>query len=258
MFDDNPQLSIPYVLNPSEVYDVTGQILTAADPVLPSGDPVPYPRQVHGIVGQLNVTLGAALGKGTAENPFTKIKDEADARRDRAYTRFRDTVDAVLADPDEEPALRTAAETLAAALADHPRNLHALQDAANTAQLDALLPKLEVEPAASAAATLGIDKFVVRMKQGNDDFKQAVQDAATHDAASGAPHDWDAARPVRWYATVLATNLAVLANLDASFEGLANQVRELITNAEAIAKARKTRREDSGQPDEGGDPPSGS
>jgi hypothetical protein len=116
-----------------------------------------------------------------------------------------------------------------------------------------LIPKLRAEPAASAVATLGLTRYVDRMHEGNEEFKQAFE-ASALDRSDEPPTNRAAANPVRWHLSQFASNLMYLGATDAAFAPLAAQIRQFIDDAEAIARARRTRRESEGE-DESPAPP---
>ena len=85
---------------------------------------------------------------------------------------------------------------------------HATPLRENTLLLGSLIPKLRQEPAAGAIATLGLTRFVDRMHEGNEQFKQA-DEASAAGRAEEIPRDWVAAKPVRFHGSVFADNLGI-------------------------------------------------
>lgn len=162
--------------------------------------------------------------------------------------RLRDGVEGIHDDAGEDDAaLKQAAALLHNILADRPAGLHRLGLAAETAQIDSLLPKLQAAPAAAAIAALGLAPIVTRLQEGNDEYKAAVTGADQIDGET-APQDWRAAAPVRWLASHFLSGIAFRAMDDAAYRPLFNELNDALIDSASVARARRTRRE-------GGDAP---
>ncbi len=242
MFESDYRLSIPSILSPSETSDVAEKILNAADGVI-AAEPAALERKQFVSLQELNDVLALALGERQTEDPQKEAKEAADRKRDTGFVRVKNTVNDVLDDEEEEDqALKDAAAVVKQVLADYPANVHRTKLAENTILLNTLIPKLRAEPAASAIATLGLTRYVDRMEEGNEEYKQASE-ASAAGRAEEIPQDWVAARSVRWHGAQFASNLAYLGETDAAFAPLAAQVRQFIADAEAVARARQSRRQ---------------
>ncbi len=241
MIDSDYRLSIPSILYPAELYGVVDRMLSAADSVIPA-DAASFERKQFVMLGELNAVLGMALGERQTEDPQKEAKQQADVKRDSGFLRIKNTVNIVLEDDGEEDqVLKEAAAMVKQALADYPANLHSTKHSDNTVLLNSLIPKLREKAVATAIATLGLTRYVDRMQEGNEQFKQASR-ASVEVRAQDVPRDWVAAKPVRWHGSQFAGNLAFLGEIDDAFAPLAALVRQFINDAEAIARARKTRR----------------
>lgn len=254
MFDADYRLQIVSILSPAEVFNLTGQILTAAAGVIPA-DPATLERKQFNSLSQLNGVLGTALGIGVKEDPQKDAKAAADAQRDSGFVKVKETVNGILNDRAEDNRdLIDAAAAVKRILNDYPANLHAAQYAENTAHLETLVPKLRADPVAGAIARLGLTRYVDRMFEGNEAFKQAA--ALSEQARSqDQPQDWASAKPVRWHGSQFASNIAYLGETEPAFASLAAQIRQTIADAEAIARARTTRRTNSRTSPDQGTPP---
>jgi hypothetical protein len=149
--------------------------------------------------------------------------------------------------------LKDAAASIKEILSEYPANLHNTSLDENTTLLNSLIPKLRAEPAASAIATLGLTRYVDRMHEGNEQFKQAMEASAAARSVD-FPHDRAAAKVVRRLGTVFADNLGYLGATEEAYAALAAQVRQFIDDAEAKARARRSRRASDGD-DEAQEPP---
>lgn len=248
MIESDYRLSIKAILNPSEVFDVVDNMLTAADGVI-SADPASFERKLFVATAEANQVLARAVGTGQTPDSQRAAKDEGEEKRDSGFKRVKNTVNDIVDDQQEDDqALKNAAALINEVLADYPANLHNTPLSENTILLESLIPKLQAEPAASAVATLGLTRFVDRMQEGNEQYKQAVA-ASAADRAENVPQDWDAAKPVRWLGSHLASTIAFLGATDAAYAPLAAQVRQFIDDAEARARARQTRRTSGGGDD---------
>lgn len=246
MTDSDYRLTIASILRPAEIRGVADKILTAADGVI-SADPASLERKQFVTLSELNESLTTALGERQTEDPQKEAKEKAERRRDTGFVRVKTIVNGIFNDEEEEDQeLKAAAATIKQILAAYPANVHNTQQDENTALLDSLVPKLRQEPAASAIAALGLTPYVDRMHDGNEEFK-AAKDASAAGRSQGTPADRAAANPVRWHGSQFASNLAYLGETDVAFAPLAAQVQQIIDDAEAIARARKTRRESDGE-----------
>lgn len=249
MIDVDYRVAISTYLSPSEMYGLAENILNASDGVIPT-DPATLERKQFVTLTDLNQVLATALGRGRTEDAQKQAKDDSDRKRDTGFVRIKETVNSIAGDEDEEDqALKDAAALIKQVLADYPSNLHNTKLQENTALLDSLIPKLRAEPAATAIATLGLTRYVDRMHDGNEAFKQAVE-ASAADRSDEPPANRAAANPVRWHVSQFASNLMYLGATEDAYAPLAAQIRQFIDDAEAIARARRTRRQGEGDTQE--------
>lgn len=236
------RLTVPAIIPPSELKELVGQILASSGTVIPA-DAANDLRLQHVKLASLHVSLGIAVGKSQTSNPLTLAKAAADEKRDRAWVRLRDGVEGIHDDADEvDPALKEAAALLHNILAHHPAGLHRLGLAAETAQIDTLLPKLQAAPAAAALTALGLGPVVTRLQEGNDEYKAAVTGADQIDGDT-APQDWRTAAPVRWLASHFLSGIAFRAIEDAAYRPLLGELTDALTDSSSVARARRTRRD---------------
>lgn len=203
-------------------------------------------RRQHQQLQDYNQTLNEALGSVPTKNPHTQAKDEADDARDLAFRRIKESVYDILDDKDEEPDVRAHAGKVAAALAQHPRNLHNLDDDKNTAHLDALIPKLEAAPVKAALDALNLTKFLTRLKAGNELFKNEKKLAEKAEANRSGGKAWKLANPPRWLGSHYLSGLAFRALTDEATATVLAEIEVKLNQADAEEQARRTRRANGG------------
>ncbi len=238
------RITFPSILSPAETHNVGKQLITAGEPIIPAAEDDPFRIQFTAFK-QLQGLLGEALGLGgQVSNPYTPDKKGADTTRNRAWRRFRDAVQSIASDPEEDEAERAAAELLRDELNKFPSGIDRLPFPEKSAKLEALLLALAEEPLLGAVATLELTKFVTRMETGNAAFQTAVELADQFDVEiQEVESDWIAVRPVRWLGSHILSEIAFRGLTEEAYSNAAELVTEAITNAQATARSRRTRRE---------------
>ncbi|MFC1758955.1 DUF6261 family protein [Planctomycetota bacterium] len=183
------------------------------------------------------------MGREKGSSPLTESRTRYEEERDRAFSQLLRRLALTLDDPEEDPGQIEAALLIDEILDNHPRDLHRLNDAKNTAELKVLLPKLRDAAADAALQQLGLKKYVDRLEAANNAFSDAVEQAAKAERAKGdIPTIKHAERHVRWLATLFlhVLNYRVFRE-DAATKELVKEIEAASSKINASALSRRTR-----------------
>ncbi|MCA9212536.1 MAG: hypothetical protein KDB27_05705 [Planctomycetales bacterium] len=233
--------TLPSLLNAAETFELTDQIVSLARPVV--GNDADFLNAVWNDLQQANEQLGAAIGREKGASPLTEIRTRLEEERDRAFSQLLRRLALTLDDPEEAPGQIEAAVLIDEILGNHPRDLHRLSDAKNTAELKVLLPKLRGADAATALQQLGLTKYVDRLESANNAYCDAVEQGAKAERAKDdIPTINEAERHVRWFAGVFLHALNYRAfQGDAPTTELVKEIGVASSKINTSALSRRTR-----------------
>lgn len=234
--------TLPGIINPAELFELTDEINTLADPVLPA-EATDLRRQLLGAIAKANITLGSAIGRDKGGSPFTELFNRFDRQRDVPFSQLSRRVALTLSDEEEDPAVLADARLVDSVLDDHPRDLHRKSGPENTAELKLLLPKLRQPEIEAALTRQGWKKYVDRMETANNGFDQTTKDAAkASQEGEDIPLTADAEREARWLMAIFLGSLNFGVHQgDAAMTTLTGEIDAAITRVRKNAKARETK-----------------
>ncbi len=174
---------------------------------------------------------------------FTPALASKDSNRDARFILLRDFI-AASTKIDEDPTKHGAAIILYGIFEETGKNLHRLGYANETAQLNALINRLEEQDATDALATLEATQYFAELKASQRGFEALYEEKVNTEANRDYPQLRQSQQALAGYLRLLLININFLAEQSPeTYEPLVEELNMIIVELNTRAKARETREE---------------
>jgi hypothetical protein len=226
------------LLSADEVHTSAGRINQV---VLDSGVADPYIEQVRPPLHKSMQALSTAIGSSRA-SVFTRRLADGDGQRDARFVGFRDYSQAFIYHPDPEKS--AAASLLVRLIQNRDWSLHRLGYAVETSQLNGLLNDLQSPEARASIKTIGAETWVTDLEEAQKAFEKLYQEKIDAESKEDYPLISEARKKVIRYLEGLLIYIDMMAELKPeTYEPIAVKIDEVIVDVVAVARARRTRKE---------------
>ena len=226
------------ILNSNELYTASKRINEIATQNL--GDDS-YVVKVCAKLDEDNSDMAKALGKAL-NSVFTPQLIEKDDKRDMAFIGLRDYISAYC--HSNSPAKVSAALALSAIIGDIGNSIYNLGYAAETAKLNELFTRLSTPDAVQAIDLIGAGDWLGQLKLSQDEFENVYKTKIDVESGIDYPLVKDAKKRIITHLDALLSYIDCSTGLDpVKFAPVQAQIEEVITDTVAIARSRKTRKD---------------
>jgi hypothetical protein len=196
-------------------------------------------------ISQTINNLEEALGR-VAKSGYTQKKIELDDTRDDLYIGFNKQVKSNLRHFKRKK--REAAALLFEIISRREPSLQELTYAENTAELNLLVADMDKEDVQGALKLLNLNEWYEELKKVNEDFKALVQEQVDAENIDDTPLLRNTKRELFFYFRVIFSKIAYYTYKEQEpYVAVTSKIHDLITDIKAVAEARETRKESSGE-----------
>lgn len=228
------------LLKPEEIHALALRLLPILEAIIP--DDVLL-RDLYPRLHELTNDLSRALGLGRTSKFTTRLL-EADNQRDRLFLGLRHLVVGFTFHPDQQ--LARAARVLETLIQSRGVSLQTYGYIEESSQLNGLLADLKSPAAQQAIATIQLEFMVDVLAQAQEEFEAIYQQKVASEAVQNLPGITASKRDLTRYLTRVFQYIDTQAEINAEKYGsVVEKIDEVIVDVMTIARARKTKQEDS-------------
>ena len=200
----------------------------------------PFLGKVQLLLKPSLVDLTLAIGR-TTDSTHVKLLSDKDAVRDTRYVALRDFCKAMSSDADAT--VSNAAVLLVNIFKELGWSMHHEGYATESSLLVSLIDKLEKAPTSDALTTIGATSRFVGLKAAQDDFETTYKGKVDAKAKEEYPKIRNCRTSIARYLSAMLSHIDVMAEIEGgAFKSTADKIDEVITEFEAIAKTRQTKK----------------
>jgi hypothetical protein len=225
------------LLLPVELMTTAGRTLTAVAPVTSQE---PFLQKIATKIEEDKNELEVALNRERGSE-YTQQLMARDSGRDNAFTAFRDYVKACTR--RSQPEIVDAAELIVNAIRKQGWTLYLSGYARETASLNMLFNDLSSHELTAAIQTIGAQLWLDDLKAAQTAFEETYQTKVSTETQIDYPALRDAKMQLGRHLNTLLDCIQILLCLGETetYEPIANQLNEIITDVMTSARARRTR-----------------
>jgi hypothetical protein len=226
-----------YLLNTEETFTTSTRITTVIEEDL-NGDP--FIDKIVPIIRAYSSKLSTVLGR-TTDQYYTRQLEKDDDAQDSAFIGLRDYCKAFMNAPEED--MKEAAIKLVELFKAKGWSLWSEGYTVQSAKQHSLISELEKEEYQNALKTiLGLSWFE-NLKTKSEAFEKTNQEKIDAEAGKESPLVGETKKTIIKYLEPLLSYVNIMAEMnEVDFELASKKIDDIITNAMALAKARKTRK----------------
>ena len=236
--------SFPYRgITNNQLFTLSNQVYSLLSNELPKNNP--FIQDVLQDISQTINNLEEALGR-VSKSGYTQKKDELDDTRDDLLIGFKKQVKSNLR--HFKKGKREAAALLIEILERREPSLQRLTFAENTAELDLLFADMDIEKPQQALAQLNLMSWYEELKKVNEQFKALVQEQVDKESSEDTPLLQTTKKELLFYFRVIFSKIAYYTlKGQEPYPAVMEKIADLVTDIKAVAEARETRKEKSGE-----------